>query len=352
MQISRLAILTTIIALGGCFDHADREPNPYMEESLWLCKPGIANDRCAALNQDRTDILSDTSLNTVQHIANPNARFDCFYVAPTVDLREEPGNTEDLSDDTPFLFPLVNQAARFNSMCRMYAPLYHQMTIGTYAVEGGYRSTEFFTRAYNDVDNAFQQYLDESDQRRFVLMGHSQGSHMLIELIQRHIDNNPELRSRMVSALLLGPVGVLQNDSFDNVPFCSHATDTGCVVAYDSIAAGGIANRVMPVTPRPCVNPTLLGGTPGVLANSIWQVDSGFPFPEGISTPWVGNPELYTAECEADGYLGIGVVEGKTAPFSPQIVQLVLGGDDLHNTDANYPMGDLLRIVEVQADNH
>src|ERR1700730_17876398 len=57
---------------------------------------------------------------------------------------------------------------------------------------------------YNDVLNAWNYYLEHDNQGRgVVLIGHSQGSLVLTQLIKNEIDGKP-LQSRIISALLLG----------------------------------------------------------------------------------------------------------------------------------------------------
>jgi len=357
----RLTILLSsticfFLLLIGCSDGSDsRNPGPYAADELWMCKPGATSNRCLELDQTITIVYSDTSQAVFEHTTAVDPDFDCFYVYPTVDLSEEPGNTEDLTDDEPALGALYNQAARFTERCNMYAPLYHQMTIGTYDL-GDYRSTEFYDIAFNDVNEAFSQYLRESRGRPFVLMGHSQGSHMLLELLLQRFENDPKLRQRLISALIIGPLGrlirpegVILPDNFDNIPLCTHATQTGCIITYDTIDAGGLEERV--ANSRPCVNPTLLGGNHGVLENTIWKTDGALPFP-GIETLWIGYPALHTASCEPDGFLAIDTLDDeRKTPASPQFLQAVIAGDTLHITDVNWAIGDLLRIVSTQADN-
>jgi hypothetical protein len=360
-----LAAITAAATLAGCDGSSSSSspavdiPGPYAAEELWLCKPGAASNRCLELDQDATYVYSDTSYEVKEHIPADSPEFDCFYVYPTVDLREEPGNTEDLTNDELILRPLYNQAARFTQLCDMYAPLYHQMTIGSYSLGDELFDSEFFQSAFADVDEAFSEYLRESNGRPFVLIGHSQGSHMLIELMRQRFDNDLELRERLISALLLGPVGVLEvpegqmvGGTFNNIPLWSHASETACIVAFDSLAAGDYANRAPVSQPRPCVNPTELGGSPGILANVFWPANE-LPLPEFITTFWAAYPTVQTAVCEPDGFLGIGTVANPVAtpPAPPALIQLVLGGNDLHSVDANLAMGDLLRIVATQADS-
>jgi hypothetical protein len=103
---------------------------------------------------------------------------------------------------------------------------------------------------------------------------------------------------------------------------------------------------------RPCVDPTRLGGTPGILAYGIDWENNGLPYLDYIETPWAAQPELLTANCEADGYLGIDIVAGDDRPqvISLEVLQAALGVT-LHIADVNFGMGDLLRIVATQAKN-
>ncbi|MEH6591823.1 MAG: DUF3089 domain-containing protein [Halioglobus sp.] len=340
--------------LSACSDSRDRPttPGPYADDALWLCKPGIANDRCLELDQTTTWIQEDGSQVVYEHEVAVEPPFDCFYVYPTVDLREEPGNMLDLSDDTLMLRPLYNQVARFTSLCNVFAPKYKQMTIGAFAADN---AQEYFDIAYADVDEAFGQYLDDNPERNFVLIGHSQGSFMLGELLTQRIDNDERLRERMVSALIVGAYGALDNPpAYDNISLCTRAGDTGCIVAFNSIAAGTVTEDAGRSPGEgevwPCVMPSDLGGNRGIAANTIYNMDEGIPFPAGVETDWIAYPKFYKAVCEPQGQLGISAREGRVPPIPVEVIQFVLGGT-LHLADYNFAMGDLLRIVEAQAAN-
>ena len=351
------AVLLFVSACGGSNDSFDvATPGPYADEALWLCKPGIASNKCLELDQTITYVYEDGNTAVFEHEAVTDAPFDCFYVYPTVDSREEPGNMLDLSDDALMLRPLYNQAARFTQLCDIYAPKYRQMTIGTYALESPFDS-EYFQLGYADIEEAFNQYLLENSGRKFVLMGHSQGSHVLLRLLENRIDNDEVLRARMISALMIGPTGRLKvpagevsGGTLANIPLCQYAAETGCIVAYDSIAAADAMRPAVP-QPRPCVDPSELGGEPGIAAITIYNSDEGIPFPEGVETDWIGYLGLYSGSCEPDGFLGVGVAPGRTTVYTPALIQTFFGGRSLHLADYNFGIGDLLRIVKTQAAN-
>lgn len=357
-------ILSSVLMLGGCSDGSDssREPNPYAADEMWLCKPGISPDLCLELDQTTTFVYSPTSQAVVERTPAADPEFDCFYLYPTVDLREEPGNTEDVStaleeNEYTLLRAVYNHAAPFTELCNVYVPLYRQMTAGTVNLEGGNRNTEYFDIAFNDVNDAFNQFLKETKSRPFVLMGHSQGSNLLMELLLQRLENNEKLRRRLMSALVIGslgrlyrPEGRLIPDEFQNIPLCTHATQTGCIITYDAIVAGGYDERE--AVSRPCVNPTLLGGTPGTLEWTLDWEGLGLGWPDSIETTWAAYVGLFTANCDPDGFLAIRATPGREdeVSFPIETLQILLGGT-LHGAEYNYAMGDLLRILPTQLEN-
>src|SRR5580658_3645726 len=139
---------------------------------------------------------------------------------------------------------------------------------------------------------------------------------MLNMLLARLVDNVPALRSRLVTAIILGgnvevPPGQLVGGTFQHIPACSRLGETGCVIAYSSfpstppadslfgrpgqgvsLQSGQTATQGLQVV---CVNPAALSGGPATLSPL-------FPTLGTISTPWVSYPGLYTARCEqSDG---------------------------------------------------
>src|SRR5262245_27270254 len=134
-------------------------------------------------------------------------------------------------------------AARFSSLCRVYAPVYRQVTLGSFGEGGEEETQQRFDLAYGDVLDAFRHYLaNDNDGRGFVLMGHSQGSGMISQLMGELIDDDPALRDQLISALVIGstvavPDGEEVGGDFDNIPACRSGDQTGCVLSYMSFRA-------------------------------------------------------------------------------------------------------------------
>src|SRR5204863_1075941 len=157
--------------------------------------------------------------------------------------------------------------------------------------------------------------------RGFVLVAHSQGSFILNRRIREAIDGKP-IQSRMVSAILLGttiavPKGKDVGGSFQHVPPCKSASQTGCVITYASFRStvpppantlfGKVADPNMVAA---CTNPAALAGGAGELhaylsndGRTITGTTKPRPWvvPEQpINTPFVSVPGLLTAQCKSN----------------------------------------------------
>ncbi|MBW2189004.1 MAG: DUF3089 domain-containing protein, partial [Deltaproteobacteria bacterium] len=269
-----------VLALGvmGCGESGEAPPDdsPYANKDLWLCRPDIDNDHC------------DT------------AEVDCFYVYPSINFSPEPGNTEVLFPHSEESIVIVSvQAAPYRGACRLFAPLYHQMSEFTYlAFYNQVETTEYHQRAYGDVVEAFEYYMRNHNKGRgFILIGHSQGSQMLTKLLEEKFDGDEALRGQLVSALLTGPanrIQVLEGEvtagSFANIPLCTSATETGCIIAFDANAAGvdtfyQSTNLYPPPSARACVNPASIDGGSGTLGAFVYPRSStnlGSSFPDEV----------------------------------------------------------------------
>jgi len=188
----------------------------------WLCRPDIEGvDNACNGDLSATIVFADGSTQLELYDEVEDSEVDCFYVYPTVS-RDQTLN----SDLEPGIEGGVAyiQAARYRSVCKMFAPVYRQFTSAALAsfLENGEADLsapvdpalqEVVDMAYNDVLDAFKQFVANSDGRGFVLIGHSQGSMHLIRLIQEEIESHAYLSERMISAHLIGMLVELPLDT-------------------------------------------------------------------------------------------------------------------------------------------
>jgi hypothetical protein len=244
MRLPNLALLALAIAATDASVQttgASASPD-YSNPRTWLCRP----DRPGACDVDlSTTVLGRDGRSTVERARlNPTAPVDCFYVYPTVST--DTTTNGDLVPDAAERNVVRLQLARFGTQCRLFAPMYRQLTLAAMsrAHAAGNESPDFLGVGYEDVRAAWRYYLaHENGNRGIVLIGHSQGTSILTELIRHEIEGTP-MQSRIVSALLIGaPGGILvprgrdAGGTFAHLPLCRAATQTGCVVAYSSFRA-------------------------------------------------------------------------------------------------------------------
>jgi hypothetical protein len=356
---------------------AERPAAPdYADPKSWLCKPG-REDACSA-DLTTTVVAPNGKLTRESFKANPNAAIDCFYVYPTVSTDESPNS--DITPGAEETGVVRSQFARFGSQCRLYAPLYRQVTLTALrAMLGGKPMPGDRALGLADVTAAWKHYLEHDNQGRgVVLVGHSQGSSVLTELIKTEIDGKP-IADRIVSALLVGTgltvaKGKDVGGSFQTMRLCHSAKQVGCAIGYSSFRADvpppettRFAQSADPNLVPVCTNPAALGGgsgklhaylSSGALLSSkqptAWVTNSETP----IDTGFVSVPGLLSARCvtgKKGPYLAVTVHGNPRDPRTDDIVGDVVSDGKvqpdwgLHVIDMYLAMGNLVDIVEQQA---
>ncbi|HZR81181.1 MAG TPA: DUF3089 domain-containing protein [Candidatus Binatia bacterium] len=348
----------------------------YADPSHWLCRPDL-DDVCDH-DLDATIVRANGTTSVQRWRPASNPKVDCFYVYPTIST-DQTGNSDFDPGEDQELFVVRQQAARLGAECRVFAPIYRQITLTALTARlGGNPIPSDSALAYGDVLDAWKHYIANDNRGRgVVLIGHSQGSGHLTALIRNEIDPNPVLRDRLVAAYLLGtslqvPVGADVGGDFANIPLCHRTNQTGCALAYGSFrsTAPPPSNSLFGVSRGPgleaaCVNPASLSGGRGTLHPYFPTDGQALPIlpPSGeppwidpslgvdITTPFVTLPAFVEAECaEHDGFVYLSlIVHGD--PSDPRIDDI--GGDltpewGMHLVDANVAMGDLVALVESQ----
>ena len=341
--------------------YAGYRSDVYADDAVWHCRPDLADDICDG-ELSATSVAADGSLSEIRLDPALDPGFDCFYVYPTLDYSQEPGNR---SFDEPNPLEAVTiefQAAWFGSLCDLYVPRYRQATIGSYdeARVGDLHDAEPFAVAYDDVADSFRHYMAAwNEGRPVVLLGHSQGSHHLIKLLQEEFDEATAMRGQLISALLVGPTGRVRvpegevvGGSFANLPLCTAADEVGCVIAFDSYAATEPPQRQSEAddgNSPACVNPTELVDGDGRLEASFFGRTV-----EGVTTATEVIEDYYTADCVLNegGFLHLSIDADPEPGDSRALGHIdarTADSESLHVADYNFALGDLLSIVESQA---
>ncbi|MBL9002781.1 MAG: DUF3089 domain-containing protein [Myxococcales bacterium] len=358
-------------ALAGC-DVRKRctplsaSPN-YADKASWACRPDVSGDACDG-NLTAVEVLPNGLTEIVQHQPAASPKIDCFYIYPTVDLNPLPGLHQDIQDKAAPYKTIGIQAARLSEVCRVFAPLYRQVTIGTYLSSADERSL-CFDVAYDDVHRAFEQYLQNDNQGRgFVIYGHSQGAQITSRLVRERIETDPAVRARLVAAL---PIGWLigtdaagsTGGSFKSIPVCKTKSQIGCVMGYRTYAAGNPfptdagdyregAAGVCTLPPDPALAQT-------TLSRSFFpsDLDSGGKFPASIASqaPYVLYRRMYKARCISQGDMKgmeialaaeVGDARQNPLDFSSLILSSTNG---THVLDVQFTEGDLIDTIAAKA---
>ncbi|MBN1170792.1 MAG: DUF3089 domain-containing protein [Micromonosporaceae bacterium] len=369
-----LAVSTLALAgVAGCESgdsKADSEASatsalPSATDTVWLCRPGMADNPCLA-SLDVTTVRADGSTTiTTQATPTTSSAVDCFYVYPTVS--KQTTMNADLTIEVDETAAAFGQASRFSQSCNVWAPMYRQGTLAALA-KGMPLDPDVMNTAYQSLLSGWQDYLAHHNQGRpLIFIGHSQGASMLMQLLSSQVDENEALRRQMVSAILLGgnvevPTVAGGAGTFKNIPACRYAEQTGCVIAYSTYPgqppedsgfgrpgkgiSKGQDEQTIRSTQVLCVNPAALSG--GTASADSYFPTAAFPTPgTTVTTPWIGYPGRYTITCKSAGdatWLEAAAVPGDAR-------QSLVEKDPkwgFHSYDVFLPLGDLIRAVQNQ----
>jgi hypothetical protein len=343
------------------------------DSTKWLCRPGLKDNPCVT-DLTATLLHSDGTSTTERRKNAKKPAVDCFYVYPTVSDQQTLNANRKIDPEIRSITDY--QAARFSQVCRVWAPVYKQVTLkGIYAPHSK-KTAAAGVKAYKSARAAWRDYIAHHNHGRgFILLGHSQGTFILRQLIKEEIDKRPAVRRRMVSALLLGGnvlvrKGKASGGDFTNVPACRKPRQVGCVVAYSMfgdtppkdalfgrVAAGTAGASKLTVL---CTNPTALTGGTGTLQ----PYASSKPFPgtlglgvrifigetPSVPTHWWRPPGRYSARCSTAGgasFLKVDSLDGARAPTpTPDATW------GYHLGDVNLAMGNLTTLAGKQANSY
>ncbi len=364
LKLAKLFFATAVTAFGLALFAGPASA----EDTVWLCKPGEADNPCLG-KMDGIALLPDSTVELGYEAAS-DAPVDCFYLYPT---QSDQGTANaNLDKDQPIRDVAVNQARQFSRVCDVYAPMYRQYTFQAPVTD------EVRDVAYNSALGAWRDYMENyNDGRGVVIIAHSQGSMNMARLIAEEVDPKPSVRKRLISAILPGanvyvPKDEVVGGQFQNIPACEAGDQLGCVIAYSMFlnqpgtgSSYGWIDTGYWINPAPrpdkdlfevlCVNPGDLTGEAGML-RPLANLDVFLGGEEG-EKPWLALPDYYTGECrsavdEPKGEVNWLNVEKTAAPGDarPDLASLVNGGGgNLHLGDINLALDSLVAVAGSQS---
>lgn len=346
----------------------------YSDEANWLCHPDKAGKDTCAVDLETTIVRAGNGqplTETVSFTPAADPGFDCFYLYPTVST-DQTGNS-DLVADAAELNVVKVQFARFGEACRLYAPMYRQVTLkGLRDRMTGVTGSFDESMAFADASAAWNHYLEhENDGRGVILIGHSQGSRMIDHLLKNDILGKPA-QDKLISAMPIGYSFLVdrKTQTFEGMPLCETKDQTGCLISYVSFrndspppATSLFGKSTEEGKQAACVNPQKLTGRDALTPYLSNVPDAGGNEPDfagdaaDVTTPFATLPGLISAECVESGahtYLAITTNADPDDPRTDRIAGDVYFGPmiakdwGLHLGDMHLTKGDLIEIAKAQ----
>jgi hypothetical protein len=331
---------------------------------VWLCRPGkqhhnpCRGGQSTAMISPSGDVIGEKDSKSAGR-----KRIDCFYVYPTVSDQQRPNATLHIDPEERSI--ALYQASRYSPLCRVYAPMYRQLTLKQ-ILDPSSVTEHMREVAYNSALRAWKTYLRKyNDGRGVVLIGHSQGSFILRELMSNEIDPSRRLRHRLVSAILLGGNVTVANGSdtggdFNHVRACHSRFQLHCVMAFSAFDETPPADAIFGRTSEAglhvlCTNPAALGGGSADLRTIYPSKPFAPDTTIGAATRAVGLPVIntdaryiqangaYSGQCSSAGGAHVLRIHGNDG--APDLRPVPNAAWGLHLADANIALGNLVGVV-------
>ena len=341
------------------------QPKPGTLRTIWLCRPGQMNDPCRA--SLKTTVVS---ANGAHHVADlhpaTNPPIDCFYVYPNITHQTTANANLQVDPQETAIAEL--EASPFSQDCRVFAPMYQESTGRASGTSAEEKSTRI---AYDSVLSAWNDYLAHyNDGRGVVLIGHSEGSYMLSQLLDEQIAPVPKERKLLVSAIITGldlPVYTKGSGPLPVGPCMSAAKRAASSTTTPSprrlprirSSENSLSLSSMDSESRTCV--LIQGAWREAVAHSVSMYRTHLPTQlvagsttQGIfgahqpvsSTPWIEYDAAYVAQCVTSH--GYRVLMVKRVGDAPRLLASPTAAWGLHVDDPNLAMGDLVQLVKSE----
>jgi hypothetical protein len=333
-------------------------PVDYGQPVSWVCRPG--KEAVCTTGLDAMAIAADGQRTRQAFAPAADPPIDCFYVYPTAS--NETTQYADMAQSPELEKTVRDQVGRLSSQCRVFAPLYRQLTSAGLNQDMASGVAPDWSAPYKDVLAAWTQYLSNDNHGRgVVLIGHSQGTILLQRLIAEEIDGKP-IQKHLVSAFLAGdpslpvPEGQKVGGVFKSIALCSSAAQTGCVYVWGSYLAGATPTK------------RLFGGSPGhglvgacespaAPAGGSALLKAYLPRPEDAPAddpPYVALVGQLSGACQADALGDVLRVSVLPSKFAKRLTASFDRGGaypewGLHRLDMGLVEGNIVDVVAAES---
>ena len=371
-----IVLVGAVVAFGTSLSGCSQAGPATVEQAdssgvVWLCRPGMLRDPCTA-SLSTTVIERNGSKHVVDYEPASHPPIDCFYVYPNITHQQSDNANLEVDPQESAIAEL--EASPFSQVCRVFAPIYREATGDA---TGAAAEANASSIAYDSVVKAWNDYLaHDNDGRGVVLIGHSEGSFLLAQLLGQHIDQVPRIRNLLVSAIITGvdlPVYRTGFGPLKTIGPCESSMQTGCVIDYNAFTETPPSNSRFGKPPQPEFNGHAvkdLCNNPAMLDNADKRVISMYrtqlptqqvagsttegifgSSPPTVTTPWIEYDGLVTARCVMKQDLDYLLVQS-TVPDAPHLTATPNAAWGLHVDDPNIEMGNLVQLVQSEASSY
>ena len=355
--MKRFHVLAVVPILVFFFASPSVASTDYSDAANWICRPG--NERVCTTGFDASIVGPNEAPRSLPFVPAADPTIDCFYVYPTVSNEET--IYSDLKQSPEVVDAVAKQAGRLSSRCRVFAPVYHQVTdYGIQQLFNGAPNVDF-KAPFVDVVAAWRYYLaHDNNGRGVVLIGHSQGTILLQGLIASEIDGRAQ-QKLLVSAFLAGdpslavPVGKKVGGTFTHVPVCSSKAETGCAYVWASYLQGDDSRTHYFGKPldggkeSACESPAAPSGGIGSLEFFHLKAKDA----PASDPPWVETVDQFSGSCHTDATGSSFVVTVGPGPDHDSYLERMKGaviapGWGLHIEDVALELGNILDVLDAE----
>lgn len=233
--------------------------------SLTLIIAGLALAGCTTATKDdaqteTSDAIVPTDYSQSTHWLNVPAEItkevDVFYLYPSAWAKVNANDPIVCEIDNPVMLQqsklaFDRQATAFETSANIFAPYYRQDdAASTLAMDVEEQQDIVKGIPLTDANAAFEYYIEHyNNGRPFILASHSQGSNVMIDILQDYMKEHPDVYKRMVAAYVLG-YSITDEYLAENpeLKFATGSGDTGVIISYNTQAPTieGVDGVVLP----------------------------------------------------------------------------------------------------------